>query len=462
MHIDLNDTIVALASAPGPARRGIIRISGNRCADLIASVFEPNEDSAAWSHSRVPRRWTGKVKLANADVSFEAALSFWPTNRSYTGQVMGEFHLIGCEPLLDALLAELCLNGARMAQRGEFTLRAFLSGRIDLVQAEAVLGVIEATDHQELQKALSQLGGSVTERLKALRADLIALLGDLEAGLDFVEEDIEFITSEQILQRLDRAVNLVSQLLRDSATRLPSGYRRRVVLAGLPNAGKSTLFNTLAGETKAIVSSIAGTTRDYVSAMILFDDIPVELIDTAGWEVSADHIMTTAQVQRSEQVASADLVIWCRSSSLAHDERTLDAERFAELTAQGTPVLLLETRADLAPVEQPDTQPIPDHRVSVVSGQGISALRQLLRSRLQSSNVARSELLASTAIRCRDSLQKSVDCLQRAISATTMNAGHELVSMEIREAQYELATIVGEVYTDDMLDHIFSNFCIGK
>ncbi|MBL8812644.1 MAG: tRNA modification GTPase [Planctomycetaceae bacterium] len=462
MLVDLNDTIVALASAPGPALRGIVRISGDRCAELIASLFKPNADSTNWRESRVPRRWTGRIHLLAADVTFDAALSFWPTSRSYTGQVMGEFHLVGCEPLLDALLAELCRRGARMAQRGEFTLRAFLSGRIDLVQAEAVLGVIEAADHEELQKALSQLGGSVTERLKALRGDLIALLGDLEAGLDFVEEDIEFITSEQILQRLERAVNLVNHLLRDSSARLPAGYRRRVVLAGLPNAGKSTLFNALIGEDKAIVSSIPGTTRDYVSAMMMLDAIPMELIDTAGWEISSDVIMTTAQSQRSEQVASADLVIWCRSSDLHGDDRSLDLERYSELKEKGTPLLLLETRADLNQNTRHDNPQVPDHRVSVITGQGIPELHATLRSRLSSTNIARSELLASTAVRCRDSLQKSVDCLQRAIAATETQAGHELVSMEIREAQYELATVVGEVYTDDMLDHIFSNFCIGK
>lgn len=472
MLVDLNDTIVALASAPGAAARGIIRISGSRCAELIASVFVPAEDALAWRESRVPRRWPGRICLPSDDVSFDAALSFWPTRRSYTGQVMGEFHLIGCEPLLDALLAELCRRGARMAQRGEFTLRAFLSGRIDLVQAEAVLGVIEAADHEELQKALSQLGGSVTERLRALRTDLIALLGDLEAGLDFVEEDIEFVTNEEIQQRLEHAASVVSQLLQDSTARLPSGYKRRIVLAGLPNAGKSTLFNALIGEEKAIVSAIPGTTRDYVSATMMLDQIPVELIDTAGWETTTDAIMTTAQHYRSEQVSSADLVLWCRSAALTDDDRQLDAARLAELSASGTAVLLLETRIDLVPEDAAISQPTfaqtpafdsrPTHRVSVRSGEGMPQLRDLLKHRLKDSGAARSELLASTVVRCRDSLHRTVECLERALEATQSRAGHELVSMEIREAQYELATVVGEVYTDDMLDHIFSNFCIGK
>ncbi len=472
MLVDLNDTIVALASSPGASARGIIRISGSQCAELIASVFVPAPDALAWRESRVPRRWLGRIHLPTADVSFDAALSFWPTGRSYTGQVMGEFHLIGCEPLLDALLAELCQLGARMAQRGEFTLRAFLSGRIDLVQAEAVLGVIEAADHEELQKALNQLGGSVTERLRALRTDLIALLGDLEAGLDFVEEDIEFVTNEEIQRRLEHAASVVSQLLQDSAARLPSGYKRRIVLAGLPNAGKSTLFNALVGEDKAIVSPIPGTTRDYVSATMMLDQIPVELIDTAGWETTTDSIMTTAQQHRNEQVSSADLVLWCRSATLSSDDQQLDTVRLAELMASGTSVLLLETRIDLLPEGTTSSETtsahnlpfdtVAAHRVSVKSGEGMLPLRNLLKQRLKDSGAARSELLASTVVRCRDSLHRTVECLERALHATQSRAGHELVSMEIREAQYELATIVGEVYTDDMLDHIFSNFCIGK
>ena len=165
MPLDLDDTIVALASPPGPALRGIVRVSGVETADIAAKLFKPDEESANWRLAKVPRRFAGQLNLPSIIVPVPTALMYWPTRRSYTGQPMAEFHLSGSVPLLEATLEHLCENGARLARRGEFTMRAFLSGRIDLLQAEAVLGVIEATDHEELQKALTQLGGRNTSRL---------------------------------------------------------------------------------------------------------------------------------------------------------------------------------------------------------------------------------------------------------------------------------------------------------
>ncbi len=284
MPLDLDDTIVALASPPGAALRGIVRVSGAETAEVVAKLFRADEASLNWQTTKLPRRFVGHLELSAIIVPVPAALMYWPTRRSYTGQPMAEFHLIGSPPLLEAAIEHLCECGARLARRGVFTMRAFLSGRIDLLQAEAVLSVIEATDHEELQKALSQLGGGITSRLGLVRGDLIALLGDLEAGLDFVDEDIEFITKTQISLRLDSALSLLHQLAADPAHRLPSGYRQRVVLAGLPNVGKSTLFNRLIGRHQAIVSPVAGTTRDYLTATLKLDGLDVELIDTAGWE----------------------------------------------------------------------------------------------------------------------------------------------------------------------------------
>ncbi|MCA9065425.1 MAG: hypothetical protein KDA96_20295, partial [Planctomycetaceae bacterium] len=243
MPIDLEDCIVAVASPPGAAARGIIRLSGTNIREVVAAVFQSRDSEASWQVARLPRRTPGFLNLPRVGLPVPAALYFWPTRRSYTGQPMAELHLIGAMPLLDAALETLCERGARPAERGEFTMRAFLSGRVDLVQAEAVVGVIDATSHQELQTALQQLGGAVTSRLSGTRQALLELLGDLEAGLDFVEEDIEFITAEEVHLRLTNAQSVLETLSRDADDRLPSGHLPRVVLTGLPNAGKSTLFN---------------------------------------------------------------------------------------------------------------------------------------------------------------------------------------------------------------------------
>ena len=461
MPLDLDDTIVALASPPGQALRGIVRLSGVKSSEVVLKLFRPDADSANWRMTKVPRRFTGNLDLPSIIVPVPAALMYWPTRRSYTGQPMAEFHLSGSVPLVEATLEHLCENGARLARRGEFTMRAFLSGRIDLLQAEAVLGVIEATDHEELQKALAQLGGRITSRLGQLQIDLIALLGDLEAGLDFVEEDIEFVTKKEIARRLDAALILLNELADVSASRLPVGYRRRVVLAGLPNAGKSTLFNRLIGQQRAIVSPIAGTTRDYLTATLQLESLEVELIDTAGWEDAADLIMARAQELRAEQVSASDLVVWCSAVDLS-DEEIVEDTRLQQLVAAQCPTVLgITTRCDL----QSDAAAAEEGsnlQLSAANGDGIEALRTELRQQLSGSRSARSELLGTTAVRCRDSLRRTIQSLERARSATIELFGDELIAIEIRQALQELSTILGEVYTDDILDHIFSNFCIGK
>lgn len=462
MPLELDDTIVALASPPGAALRGIVRVSGPNTAETVARLFRPDEPSAHWLLTKLPRRFTGSMDLPSVIVPVPAALMYWPTHRSYTGQPMAEFHLSGSVPLVEATIEHLCEHGVRLARRGEFTLRAFLSGRIDLLQAEAVLGVIEATDHDELQKALSQLGGKITSRLGQLRMDLIALLGDLEAGLDFVEEDIEFITKSQIADRLEAALALLDALVDASASRLPAGYRRRVVLAGLPNAGKSTLFNRLIGHQKAIVSAIAGTTRDYLTARLRLDSLEVELIDTAGWEDADDLIMQRAQSLREEQVFAADLIMWCSAEGLSDAEEAED-HRLQQLARTQCPELLhVVTQCDRHAGFTSSRNDASRLHVSAATGMGIETLQTELRQRLAGSRSARSELLGTTAVRCRDSLNRTILCLKNALAATANLSGDELIAIEIRQALHELSTILGEVYTDDILDHIFSNFCIGK
>lgn len=240
MRPDPADTIVAIASPPGTSQRAIVRISGPQTPTIVASVFT----AADWQASRIARRWPGALRLSAFSVPVPCDLLYWPAGRSYTGQLLAELHLIGCEPILECVLQDLCTAGARLALRGEFTMRAFLAGRMDLLQAEAVHEVIQAADHDELLRALGQLGGGLTGRLRQLRTDLIALIGDLEAGLDFVDEDIEFVSREEIERRTTAAIELISALLADAGSRLPAGRRRRVVLAGLPNAGKYSVQPT--------------------------------------------------------------------------------------------------------------------------------------------------------------------------------------------------------------------------
>ena len=458
MRFDLDDTIAALASPPGPGARGIVRLSGPAVAPIIASCFE-STPPALWRRQRIARRYPGTLTLSGLTAPLPADLYYWPTNRSYTGESIAELHTIGSPPLLEAALSELCRQGARPARAGEFTLRAFLSGRIDLMQAEAVCGVIDAADHQELELALGQLAGGVSGKLADVRVDLIALLGDLEAGLDFVEEDIEFISREALAARLEHVRVQVERLQEQVEDRMQSTGRARVVLAGRPNAGKSTLFNALVRGERALVSRSAGTTRDFLSAEADCDGVRVELIDTAGRGPSNVEIGRLAQKAGTDQLRQADLVVWCVAADLDAAGRNENDVRLNATRAVCPRVLIARTRSDLA---GHDSAAGSDVAVSAMTGAGIETLRAAIGTRLSWAETGQRQLLGSTSTRCQDSLSAIVAALERARDATDIGLGDEIIAIEIRAALEGLGQILGEVYTDDILDHIFSSFCIGK
>ncbi|HND54323.1 MAG TPA: 50S ribosome-binding GTPase, partial [Pirellulaceae bacterium] len=290
---DPSDTIAAIASAPGGSLRGVVRISGPDCLECVRALFRPTRaksvDAASPSASFATlkrdsattrdtlrsddepsaagpaRVIAGLVALPAPWGELPVELYWWPGVRSYTRQPTAEFHTLGSPPLVGALLAAACRSGARLAEPGEFTLRAFLAGRLDLTQAEAVLGVIDARGRTELDVALRQLAGGLAQPLQRARSELLDLLARLEAGLDFVEEDIEFVTAAE----LDEACQAIERLLSDVAARMrtreTAGGELRVALRGWPNVGKSSLLNALAGRTAALVSGVPGTTRDYVA-----------------------------------------------------------------------------------------------------------------------------------------------------------------------------------------------------
>lgn len=473
MDLALDDTIAALASAPGGSQRGIIRVSGGDVRQVLAEWFQP-DDALNWQTARTAAVHAGSLASIGSRAPIRAIAYDWPGRRSYTGQPLVELHLPGSPPLLEAVLASLYRRGVRAARPGEFTMRAFLAGKLDLLQAEAVLGVIDAHDHVELQTALSQLAGGLSGRLSELRRDLLELLADLEAGLDFIEEDIEFVSRVEVLGRIAAAHNLVEDLLDQTADRIQSRTRPRVVLAGLPNAGKSTLFNRIAGQAAALVSATEGTTRDFLQVAVDWSGLAFDLIDTAGWESKSDGIASAAQGHRLDQVRSADLVIWCSSSDLLPAHRDRDSTLFEEARVQARKCIRIQTQID-----RPDAQMWlfdPDQssteldqvsetplEVSAVSGIGLSDLAQVIRDRLTTSQGSARQWLGMTTARCRGSLESTAHALGRAEDAAGMvSVGDELIAVDIREALDHLGQILGVIYTDDILDRVFSKFCIGK
>jgi tRNA modification GTPase len=450
MTLDLDDTIAAIASAPGGAHRGIVRLSGPDVLTIIGRVFVPDDRQSLAKDPRATLS-RGQVTLPRELPSCPATLYLWPTERSYTCQPSAELHLPGSPPLLEAALEAVCAAGARLARPGEFTLRAFLAGRLDLTQAEAVLGVIDACSQSELYQSLAQLAGGLAEPLQALRNRLLDLLAHLEAGLDFVEEDIEFISAQQLDEQLAAAARDVAAIASRMNSRGEAGRLPRVVLIGQPNAGKSSLLNALAGGEAAIVSPVAGTTRDFVTCRVLCEGLECLLIDTAGEAAMDEPISAAAQVAMREQAEQADLTLHCVDA--AQPVTPGDRDQIGRPPAR--PRLIVWTKCDLSPGVKEETL------TSSLTGLGIAELRRSIAATLQAAP-AETAAIAGTADRCRDSLRLAADSLQRAREAAQSRVGEELVAAEVRSALDHLGQVVGAVYTDDLLDRVFSRFCIGK
>jgi tRNA modification GTPase len=443
MPHDLHDTIVALSSAAGPGGRAVVRLSGPDALRIAATLFTAAEP--VLPHRR--RCYPGELRLPGVAAPLPADLHVWPAPRTYTGQNLVELHTLSSPPLVELLVARLLGAGARAAGPGEFTLRAFLAGKLDLTQAEAVLGVIEAGSRAALTEALAQLAGGVTRPLQELRGDLLDLLADVEAGLDFADEDLHFIGPEELLGRISKGLALITLLGKQLEQRSLAGAPFRAVLAGPPNAGKSSLFNALAGGA-ALVSPEPGTTRDYLVRRLDLGGVPVELVDTAGWQDPGDAVGEQAQALGREQAARAGLVLLCLECGRPAPEA--DAWLRAP---QGPPVVPVATKCDLA--EPPPGLPA----TSAVTGAGLDALRELLADRARA--LAQPPLAPSLS-RCRHHVEACLAHLRQAHAVALFQEPPELLALELRGALDQLGEMVGAIYTDDLLDRIFSRFCIGK
>jgi len=482
----LDDTIAAVASPPGGAARGIVRVGGPKAFQCVARFFQ-GDDRQPLVEPPHPLAATGTLHLPDLDSTLPCDAYLWPNARSYTGQPVVEIHAIGSPPLLQLVLRSLTAAGARLAGPGEFTLRAFLAGRIDLSQAEAVLGVIEAADPRELNVALRQLAGGLARPLHELRESLLDLLSHLEAGFDFADEDIPFIARDELLSRLAEARKQIADTLAQMVFRDDSAVAERAVLFGRPNAGKSSLFNALAEDRAALDCDLPGTTRDYLIAELDLEGVKCLLIDTAGmsgeWRVESGEwgekeerdgrftghsitghsmdplavspdIESASQSAAAEQHAAADVQVLCIDSTRPPD----DWERGQLHVGTDRRRIVVFTKCDV-PGGLDHNCPAP--RTSSVTGEGIDWLRGELRRKVLAARATRSEVVAETAVRCRDSLRLAGRCIERARRVARVGQD-ELAAAEIRIALDELGKVVGAVYTDDVLDRIFSRFCIGK
>jgi tRNA modification GTPase len=441
MVADLHDTICALSSTAGAGCRAIVRLSGPAAVAIVARFFQTPLDPLQ------RRCHEGNLVLPDFAAPVPADVYVWPAPKTYTGQDMVEVHVPGSAPLVELLIAACLGAGTRAARAGEFTMRAFLAGKLDLTRAEAVLAVIEAGNREELQQSLRQLAGGIAQPLNVLRQDLLDLLADVEAGLDFVDEDISFVGQEDLLHRITKGLALVTSLRQQLDRRGISEQAFRVVLAGRPNAGKSSLFNALA-RGSALVSSEPGTTRDYLVQRLDLDGIAIDLIDTAGWLPSRNGINAAAQELGRDQLEKADLILLCLQAG-----QELNPEEQTVQNQQDWQVVVVATKCDLAEAEPGLIA------TSTKTGQGLTALRGVLKEQATAKNTP---ALAPSLSRCRGHVEACLENLRRAHGIVLESDPPELLALELRGALEQMGQMVGAVYTEDLLDRIFSRFCIGK
>lgn len=433
-----NTTIVAVATASGGAI-SVIRLSGSQAAEIVSRLFNrPLSD----------RKAVFGTIFDGEKIVDEVLVTLYCAPRSYTGEECVEVSCHGSAWVTGEIVRLLVEAGAAPATAGEFTLRAFLNGKMDLSQAEAVADMIAADSRSAASVAMNQMRGGYSAELGVMSAELLNILSLLELELDFGEEDVEFADRSTLKELIERINRRVSELA--SSFRLGNVLKNGVPVAivGKPNVGKSTLLNRLLGEERAIVSSIAGTTRDFIEEVMVIDGVAFRFIDTAGLRTSDDEIEQIGIERSYEKLQSATIVLQLIDSEDAVEPLQLSDEQ---------KLIVVLNKCDKAQA------PTPQSCVSISAkfGTGIEELTQLLVTSVGISDYDGTALVVSNS-RHHEALTASAISFERALAAISSNLPTDLISAEIRTALSHLAEITGEITTDDILGNIFSKFCIGK
>lgn len=439
----LDDTIAAISTPPGRGGIGVLRISGSEARAIAARALRSPSEWQPW------RAFLAELLDAEDETIDRVIATWYAAPRSYTGEDVVEIACHGAPVVLRAGLERLVSNGARLAEPGEFTLRAYLRGRIDLPQAEAVRDLIEATTLYQARIAAQQVDGSLSRRIRPLKEELLELIALLEAGIDFAEDDIDVAPREEILQRINGLIDGVSRLVRSYAfgKLVHDGFTLAVV--GRPNAGKSSLFNALVEQDRAIVTEIPGTTRDLVSETASIEGLPVKVIDTAGIRESSDRVESLGIERSYQAMADADL-------TLVVIDLSTEADPFEPRNSGRR--LVVGNKADL-PRRNPTAC---DAEVSALTGEGIAALRRKIRDAVAPEGGVEQEPGFLTSLRHERLLREALAGLEKARIAAVEGVPHEMLLLDLYLALTPIDAVTGATTADDILNRIFSTFCIGK
>ncbi|MCW9714326.1 tRNA uridine-5-carboxymethylaminomethyl(34) synthesis GTPase MnmE [Aliifodinibius salicampi] len=455
--ITQKEPITAIATPVGEGGIAVIRVSGKNAIATVNEAFKGNDLTAQDSHTV----HFGKILDGEGEVVDEVLATLFHAPKSYTGEETVEISCHGGVLVTQAVLEAMLDLGIRSAEPGEFTQRAFLNGKMELSQAEAVADLIHAKSKKALDSAHQQLEGRLGEHIKQFRQQIIDATAMVELELDFAEEDVEFANKEELKELLVELDEEIDNLLATYETGRLVKHGVKTVFIGLPNAGKSTLLNTLVGKDRAIVTEIAGTTRDTIDVDWSYDGLRFILTDTAGLRETED-IVEAEGVKRSQKAFDeADLAVYLKdlSRELTSEERE-DIARFQKAAGE-TPFVLIGTKNDIA-LEVEDERMDYDLKISALEGEKIEELKKLMKQRALENKEYDSSSLLVTSSRHRDALQKAQENVRSAIQALEQGMTGDFLAIDLRAALKDLGTITGEITTEDILDSIFSRFCIGK
>ena len=452
-----DDTIVALSTPPGLGGIAVVRLSGTESVSILNKLLPPKKMISPKSHGKA--LVTTISDPATGDTIDEVVLTFFKAPHSYTTEDLVEISCHGGEYVQEQILNLSTAAGARIAEPGEFTKRAFLSGRIDLSQAEAVADLISAKVKSAHRFSILHMQGALKERTSSLRSKVVELSALIEAELDFSDDEITPTPKEVIAEKINQVLEGIRLIAENYGYGKIVRNGAIIPIIGKPNVGKSSLLNALLAEERAIVTETPGTTRDSIECSVDIDGFLVRLIDTAGIRNVGESVEKLGIEKTFDQIQSADLILWLldRSSPLQKDDLSI----YTEL--KNREYITIESKSDLPRHKSysPEKQNIlPDIAISNLSGKGLRELSSLISNKLKSYDAGEDAII--TNARQTAALSKSEKSLKMALESVINNVGNEFISVDIRDAMNYLGEITGEITTDDILNEIFGRFCIGK
>lgn len=444
---------MAIATPPGAGALGVIRVSGSRAIQNVNSLFNGKDLSTQPGFTL----HYGHIVKGNTLID-EVLLSLFRSPKSFTGEDVVEISCHGSSYILNQVLELLLKQGVRLAKPGEFTQRAFLNGKMDLSQAEAVADLIASDSEASHKLAMQQMKGGFKLRIDHLRNQLINFASLLELELDFGEEDVEFAERTELLKLVLEVKNVVSELV--DSFKMGNVFKNGVytVIAGRPNAGKSTLLNVLLNEDRAIVSDVAGTTRDTIEEQLNINGLIFRLVDTAGIREASDQVEQLGVARTLESVKRSSVLVYVYDATLPLQEVTSDLEKLA-YSPMAT--LVIANKTDLLT----DLNSIPEKHLKICaklqSDLAIIQIKEALFNLAMLDNVVKDDIVISN-LRHVEALSRTLEALNQVIKGLENGLTGDLLAFELRQALHYLGIITGEVTTDDLLENIFRNFCIGK